>query len=660
MFDLIPLERHMNAHVGEMVRLKLWRTNKIVEAECRIGDLHAIVPHRFITRAGANFHQLSYQQALKEQNIPVEGVWVAGNPSTNAFRFEQILVSINNEPVTDLDRFDEIISQYDAGGFITTCHNDANDINTPIRTADYLPPRRSSTGTEWRREPREGGPWRPVEAPSKPSQPQPLPLTRLIVKPGTVAKEPKNGHDPGINAIFRSMAWLKGYSVASVEEDNPTIWSDNPTIWSDWGLIVNKEKGLIMARRGCATHLSQIILHLAGKLILTARVRFLHEADNFMLLEYNPADAHDIHDELRDVQLSDKALHQDDELYYVAFDKYDKIVIKTVVEVLSDWATMKTERVSFTPMSREVIKLGAKYAEEYPAGVLLDLEGHVLGLRNTFHEKGSDTLHTWLPANRIKPIISCWEQNTLEHVMYQDFDIDYLTTDQAVNRGVSTEWTSKVEAHHSAKRQMVQVKCVPSKCVQPYGSVVDHPLQCDDIILTLNGELAIESSDWTYIHDDGTIKLRIFRDGVENDVVVPTRAAKDLRVDSCVVFCGLTVHKPNLAILMNKHPCQSEIYMASVQLGSPAQLYRLRSGGFITAVNGKECLKMHEFEAAVVSIPDNEYFTLNVFYGNSPTNVTIKKHMKRYPDYKVAVDPNATDLHNPWVITILNEAVAAA
>ena len=241
MFNLIPLERHMNAHVGETVRLKLWRTDRIVEAKCHIGDLHAIVPHRFITQASANFHQLSYQQALEEGNIPVEGVWVAGSPSTDAFRFEEILVSINNEPVTDLDRFDEIISKYDAGGFITTCHKRANDISTPIKAADYLLPSRSPTETEWSRESREGGRWRRVEAPSKPSQPQPLPLTRLIVKPGTVAKEPKNGHGPEINTIFRSMVWFKGYPVVSVEEDNLTTWNE-------WGLIVNKEKDLIMAR----------------------------------------------------------------------------------------------------------------------------------------------------------------------------------------------------------------------------------------------------------------------------------------------------------------------------------------------------------------------------------------------------------------------------
>jgi pro-apoptotic serine protease NMA111 len=71
--------------VGGEVKLLVQRGGDDVEMDVEVRDLHAITPDRFVTVAGASFHNLSYQQA-RLYAIAVRGVYVC--EAAGSFRFE--------------------------------------------------------------------------------------------------------------------------------------------------------------------------------------------------------------------------------------------------------------------------------------------------------------------------------------------------------------------------------------------------------------------------------------------------------------------------------------------------------------------------------------------------------------------------------------------
>ena len=124
----------MDSGVNEMVKLTYWRRNQELEADIRVGDLHAIVPYRVINRADTCFYEVSYQRAILH-SIPVKGVYVAGGSS---FLIGHILESINRKATPDLDSLAAVLDPIPKGTFITTSYKPPGDLNTPIVREEYM------------------------------------------------------------------------------------------------------------------------------------------------------------------------------------------------------------------------------------------------------------------------------------------------------------------------------------------------------------------------------------------------------------------------------------------------------------------------------------------------------------------------------------------
>ena len=73
MTQFVRLDHILDSSVSKTVQILVQRGGEDLGVELQVGDLHAISPDRFVTVAGASFHDLSYQQA-RLYTIAVKGV----------------------------------------------------------------------------------------------------------------------------------------------------------------------------------------------------------------------------------------------------------------------------------------------------------------------------------------------------------------------------------------------------------------------------------------------------------------------------------------------------------------------------------------------------------------------------------------------------------
>ena len=107
--QFVRLDAILDGSVGGKVKLLVQRGGQDIEVELGVGDLHAITPDRFVSVAGAAFHDLSYQQA-RLYAVPLEGSGVYCCEAAGSFRFEGsetgwLVQSIDHKPTPDLDTF---------------------------------------------------------------------------------------------------------------------------------------------------------------------------------------------------------------------------------------------------------------------------------------------------------------------------------------------------------------------------------------------------------------------------------------------------------------------------------------------------------------------------------------------------------------------------
>ncbi len=107
----IRLDEILDSSVGQTVTITVQRGGLDVDTEIEVGDLHAITPDRFVTVAGAAFHNLSYQQA-RLYAVPVKGVYICeagGSFGIDGSENGWIVLSIDQKKTPDLDAFVEVM-----------------------------------------------------------------------------------------------------------------------------------------------------------------------------------------------------------------------------------------------------------------------------------------------------------------------------------------------------------------------------------------------------------------------------------------------------------------------------------------------------------------------------------------------------------------------
>jgi S1-C subfamily serine protease len=109
--QFVKLDDILDSSVGQDVHLVVQRGGVDIDVTCKVQDLHSITPARFVTVAGATFHDLSYQQA-RLYAIATKGVYVC--EAAGSFKLESsfsgwLLDRVDKRPTRTLDEFIEVM-----------------------------------------------------------------------------------------------------------------------------------------------------------------------------------------------------------------------------------------------------------------------------------------------------------------------------------------------------------------------------------------------------------------------------------------------------------------------------------------------------------------------------------------------------------------------
>lgn len=109
--QFVRLDAILDSSVGQDINILVQRGGEDLEVKCKVQDLHNITPARYVSVAGAIFHDLSYQQA-RLYAIPCRGVYVC--EAAGSFKLENtfsgwIIDSVDKQRTRNLDEFIEVM-----------------------------------------------------------------------------------------------------------------------------------------------------------------------------------------------------------------------------------------------------------------------------------------------------------------------------------------------------------------------------------------------------------------------------------------------------------------------------------------------------------------------------------------------------------------------
>lgn len=157
-------------------------------------------------------------------------------------------------------------------------------------------------------------------------------------------------------------------------------------------------------------------------------------------------------------------------------------------------------------------------------------------------------------------------------------------------------------------------------------------IELEDIFLAVNGEFVTNPRTLLGMVKAPTMEITLCRDGKILTIEVPTIRVFDLENTESIIWSGAAFETlpPVVKALCRTVP--SEIYCVMMQIGSPADFYRLPSEVFITQVNGVEVFTLQDFKAAVTAIPDNTFVNIQTMSRQLiPCSHSIKTNYHYYP-----------------------------
>lgn len=627
--QFVRLDDILDSSVGTKVKILVQRGGQDVNVELEVGDLHAITPDRFVTVAGASFHDLSYQQA-RLYAIPVKGVYVC--EAAGSFRFDStesgwLIDSVDQKKTPDLKAFIEVMKGIPDRARVVVTYKHLSDLHT-LNTSIIFIDRHWASKMRMAIRNDNTGIWDFSDLG------EPLPAAPAQRRKADFVTLDSVGH-PAAADIIRSFV--------RVSCTMPLKLDGFPrTRKIGFGLVINAEKGLVLVSRAVVPYdLCDLSLTVADSIIVDAKVRFLHPLANYAIIQYDPSlvDA-----PVKSAKLATVPIKQGASTVFFGWNQNLRVAMTstTVTDITTVAIPSNLTAPRYRAINLDAITVDTNLSGQCASGVLVAEDGTVEALwlsylgERTAHTSKDVEYHLGLATPILLPVTDQIQKDITPSLRILNVETNTISMSQVRIMGVSESWITKVAEANSSRHQLFMVRKID--CAPPSGHD-SQSLQEGDIILTLNGKLITRVSELDIMYDNEYLDALIVRGGQEMILKVPTIPTEDFETDRAVIFCGAVLHRPHHAVRQQISKLHSEVYVSARTRGSPSYQYGLAPTNFITAVNDVSTPTLTQFLDAVNKIPDNTYFRLRVCtFDNVPWVATMKKNEHYFPTVEYVKD----------------------
>ncbi|KAI9674180.1 MAG: hypothetical protein M1817_001998 [Caeruleum heppii] len=623
--QFVRLDDILDSSVGQKVNLLVQRGGEDVEVTLDVGNLHDITPDRFVTVAGAAFHDLSYQQA-RLYAVAVKGVFVCD--AAGSFRFDStesgwIIESIDQKKTPDLKTFVEVMKGIPDRARVVVTYKHLRDLHT-LNTSILYIDRHWTSKMRMAVRNDETGKWDFSDLAD------PLP---------PVPPEPREAAFIRLDSVTHPAAADVVRSFVRISCTMPVKLDGFPrTRKIGFGLVIDAEKGLVVVSRAIVPYdLCDISITVADSIIVDGKVLFLHPLQNYAIVQYDPSL---VRAPVQSAKLSSETIKQGASTIFLGFNQNLRVVVAqtTVTDITTVAIPANAAAPRYRAINLDAITVDTNLSGQCGSGVLVAEDGTVQALWFSYlgERSGSSSkdieYHLGLATPTLLPVVAQIQKGQVPHLRIINAEFNTVQMSQARIMGVSEEWIRKVEVENPERHQLFMVRKV--ECGH------DQTLKEGDLLLTLNNQLITRVSELDIMYDHEVLDAIVVRESKEVPLKVPTVPTENLETDRAVIFCGAVLHSPHHAVMQQISKLHSKIYVSARTRGSPSYQYGLAPTNFITAVNGVKTPDLISFVKEVNKIPDNTYFRLKaVTFDNVPWVVTMKKNDHYFPTMEFIKDP---------------------
>ncbi|PCD21297.1 hypothetical protein AU210_016263 [Fusarium oxysporum f. sp. radicis-cucumerinum] len=612
--DLPSLNTIFDENIGNKVSILVDRSGQHLELEIEVQNLYETTPSSLLMVDEATFHDVSWHDAYRCRHSR-HGVSISNSGHNfQPIKEGAIIQKVNNKATTGLATFVKAIREIPAGTrvLIEFWHPLQQCVTSEIVPIDsgWLPSlrgfKRNAMTGKWDAETYE----RLSSATERQCN---------VISPA-----------PTFHGTASTIAEIRSTSRVLVRSrPRYGVEGQDANVKSGFGLVINAQKGFVLVSRAIVPHLfCDIQVTVAQSTIRRASVKFLHPWHYWAIVCYDPSSVCVL---VKSTKLSTQDISQGQEITFVGCDDYGVFVedSASIVEIIAQG----TEFLSWhtpPPVDIDVIEVGAALRYKCDSGFLIATDATVQGL--------------WIAPEGLwmAPEASCPNKNrfgvdsrgiaAIAKDLSQGVDVSFwrlplelrsIEIPDLEARGVSIEWIEKVLDKRSDHCMLM---------VERTWSQEPHQFQHGDILLTLNGKLVTRPSDVIATDSKAIRDVLVSRNGKEISIRACAVPEYDFETTRLATFGGLVVHKPHRTVRHSVKKPPSEIWVASICPGSPAELYDVPLESFIKDVDGKPVSCIKSLLSVICQIPNNKEFTMEIInrHGNSQ-KVALKKDEFFFP-----------------------------